>query len=131
MSPSKEKKFQVITSIQRRTENPLMIRNPLQTVLVTTGRTSGLARRTPIGGRRVGRTFWFVAAHGHRANYVRNIEKNPEVRLRHHGRWYTGTAYPMPDDDPIARMKMLPRVNSALARVLGTGLMTIRVDLTK
>ena len=129
VSRNQETKFRVITSFQRRIENPLLSRVPFQTLLETTGRSSGQPRRTPIGGRKVGRTFWLVAAHGTRASYVRNIEKNPQVRLRLRGRWYTGTAHPLPDDDTAARLRMLPRFNSTAVRGLGTSLMTVRIDL--
>ncbi len=46
------------------------------------------------------------------------------------GRWRNGTAHPLPDDDPIARLATLPRMNSAIVRALGTNLLTIRIDLT-
>jgi deazaflavin-dependent oxidoreductase (nitroreductase family) len=130
VSRTQDLKFRTITYVQRRFENPLLRRVPFQTLLETTGRKSGLPRRTPIGGARQGRTFWLVAAHGDRAQYVRNIEADNRVRVRYFGRWYEGTAYPMPEDDPMARMRSLPRVNSALVWALGTGLMTVRVDLT-
>lgn len=129
MSRYRDIKFRVITYVQRKFENPLLQRVPFQTLLETTGRTSGLPRRTPVGGRRVGREFWLVAAHGPRAQYVRNIEADPKVRLRLYGRWYTGVAHPLPHDDPIARMRMLPRVNSTAVWALGTELMTVRIDL--
>jgi deazaflavin-dependent oxidoreductase (nitroreductase family) len=131
VSRSQETKFRVITYVQRRFENPLLRRNPFQTLLETTGRTSGLPRRTPVGGHRVGGTFWLVAAHGPRAQYVRNIEADPQVRLRFHGRWYAGTAHPMPGDDPIARLRTLPRFNSTAVRALSTNLMTVRIDFTR
>jgi hypothetical protein len=35
----------------------------------------------------------------------------------------------MPDDDPIARMRELPTLNSAMVRVMGSDLLTLRVDL--
>jgi hypothetical protein len=35
----------------------------------------------------------------------------------------------MPQDDPVARLRALPRVNSLGVRVLGTNLLTVRVDL--
>jgi hypothetical protein len=49
------------------------------------------------------------------------------VRLR--GRWHTGTAYLVPDDDPTERLKSLPQFNSFGVRTFGTNLLTIRVDL--
>jgi hypothetical protein len=35
----------------------------------------------------------------------------------------------MPDDDPRRRLKRLPRANGLLVRLLGTDLLTIRIDL--
>lgn len=66
---------------------------------------------------------------GERSQYVRNIKADPRVRVRLRGRWHTGTARLLPDDDPIARLRGLPRSNSAAVRALGTGLLTVRVDL--
>jgi deazaflavin-dependent oxidoreductase (nitroreductase family) len=99
------------------------------TMLETTGRKSGEPRRTAIGGRVVGNAFWMVSEHGDHSHYVLNIKANPAVRLRLHGKWRTGTAHLLPDDDVTARLKGLPGVNSALVRLMGSDLMTIRVDL--
>ncbi|MDX3587220.1 MULTISPECIES: nitroreductase/quinone reductase family protein [Streptomyces] len=122
-------KQRVVTAFQRRVANPVLRRVPLQTVLETTGRTSGLPRRTPIGGRRVGDTFWLVSEYGEKSHYIRNIKADPSVRVRLRGRWHKGTAHLLPDDDPVARLRALPRMNSAAVRVLGSGLLTVRVDL--
>ncbi|CAL9454536.1 hypothetical protein SUDANB58_02521 [Streptomyces sp. enrichment culture] len=124
-------RFRAATAFQRRVANPLLRRLPLQTVLETTGRVSGLPRRTPVGGRRVGDSFWLVSEFGERSQYVRNIRADPRVRVRIKGRWHTGTAHPLPDDDPIARLRALPRFNSAAVRAFGTHLMTVRVDLDR
>ncbi|WP_101468597.1 nitroreductase/quinone reductase family protein [Nocardia fluminea] len=98
-------------------------------LLETTGRRTGLARRTPIGGRRVGDSFWLVSDHGTASPYVLNIVANPRVRLRVGARWHTGTAHPLPADDSRARLRELPRFNSMMVRALGTNLLTIRIDL--
>ena len=99
-------------------------------ILETTGRKSGLPRQTPVGNGLEGDTFWIVAEHGRRAAYVRNIEADPRVRLMVGRRWRTGTAHPMPDDDHLERQKKIGRrLNAATVRVMGTDLMTIRVDL--
>ncbi|WP_416483293.1 nitroreductase/quinone reductase family protein [Streptomyces sp. CL12] len=124
-----DRKHRIVTSFQRRL-NPVLRRLPLQTVLETTGRVSGVPRRTPVGGRRVGASFWLVSEFGHRSQYVRNIEADPRVRVRIAGRWHHGTAHLLPDDDPRARLRGLPRLNSTAVRALGTDLLTIRVDLT-
>ncbi|MEU7042286.1 nitroreductase/quinone reductase family protein [Streptomyces varsoviensis] len=121
-------KFRTITAVQRRL-NPLLARLPSQVVLETTGRKSGLPRRTPVGGRRVGDAFWLVSEYGDKSNYVRNIQADPRVRVRLKGRWHTGTARLLPHDDPRARLKTLPRFNSAAVRAFGTNLLTIRIDL--
>ncbi|MFE4408746.1 nitroreductase/quinone reductase family protein [Streptomyces sp. NPDC093064] len=129
MSRYADIKRRAVTTFQRRVANPVLRRLPLQTVLETTGRASGLPRRTPVGGRRVGDSFWLVSEFGERSQYVRNIRADPEVRVRIRGRWYEGTAYPLPDDDPVARLRGLPRLNSTAVRALGTDLLTVRVGL--
>ncbi|MEU6522718.1 nitroreductase/quinone reductase family protein [Streptomyces sp. NPDC046924] len=129
MSRHSERKYRAVTAVQRRIANPLMRRSPLQTLLETTGRVSGLPRRTPVGGRRVGDSFWLVSEFGERSQYVRNIRADPRVRVRIRGRWHTGTAHPLPEDDPVARLRALPRMNSAAVRAVGSGLLTVRVDL--
>ncbi|MFF2406292.1 nitroreductase/quinone reductase family protein [Streptomyces sp. NPDC058092] len=131
MSRSRELKFRVVTSFQRHVANPLTRRLRSQTLLETTGRTSGLPRRTPVGGRRVGQAFWLVSEYGEKSQYVRNIQADPRVRVRIKGRWYPGTAHLLPEDDARARLKALPRYNSAAVRALGTNLLTVRVDLTE
>ncbi|GGQ83102.1 nitroreductase/quinone reductase family protein [Streptomyces pilosus] len=128
MTSRAERKYRAATAFQRRI-NPVLRRLPLQTVLETTGRVSGLPRRTPVGGRRTGRSFWLVSEFGERSQYVRNITADPRVRVRVRGRWHTGTAVLLPDDDPVARLRTLPRLNSVAVRALGAGLLTVRVDL--
>ncbi|MFF3330469.1 nitroreductase/quinone reductase family protein [Streptomyces sp. NPDC002888] len=128
MSRLADLRFRAATTFQRRI-NPLLRRLPLQTVVETTGRVSGLPRQTPVGGRRVGDSFWLVSEFGDRSQYVRNIRANPKVRVRIGGRWHTGTAHLLPDDDPVARLRALPRFNSTAVRALGTNLLTVRVDL--
>ncbi|MGW0187126.1 nitroreductase family deazaflavin-dependent oxidoreductase [Streptomyces sp. NPDC003362] len=129
-APPSDLRFRATTAFQRHLVNPLMRRLPFHTLLETTGRVSGLPRRTPLGGRRVGDSFWIVSEFGERSQYVRNIQADPRVRVRVGGRWHTGTAHLLPDDDAVARLRTLPRFNSAAVRTIGTNLLTIRVDLT-
>lgn len=114
--------------------NPVMLRLvpyiPGQAVIETTGRRSGLPRRTPVGGRLAGRTFWLVAEHGMAAGYVRNIAADPRVRVQLRGRWYAGTARILPGDDARRRLWQLPWANGLGVLLAGTDLLTIRVDLT-
>jgi hypothetical protein len=51
------------------------------------------------------------------------------VRLRLRGRWRTGTAFLLDEDDPRRRLKRLPGFTSRLVRTLGTDLLSVRVDL--
>ncbi|WP_328769577.1 nitroreductase family deazaflavin-dependent oxidoreductase [Streptomyces sp. NBC_00286] len=129
MSRFHDLKFRAVTTFQRRVANPLSRRLPFQTLLETTGRKSGRPRRTPLGGSRVGNEFWIVSEYGEKSQYVRNIQANPRVRVRIKGRWHTGTAHLLPEDDPIARLRKLPRANSTAVRLVGTDLLTVRVDL--
>ncbi|MEV6911813.1 nitroreductase/quinone reductase family protein [Amycolatopsis sp. NPDC051071] len=129
MSRFHEIKHRVVTTLQRNVGNPLLVRLPSQMIIETTGRKSGVPRQTPIGGRRMGREFWIVSEFGEKSQYVRNIQADPRVRVRIKGQWHTGTAHLLPDDDARARLKALPRFNSAAVQAVGTDLLTIRVDL--
>jgi len=116
--------------------NPLM-RRALETGLVpgwalleTTGRRSGQPRRVPVGDGLRGAQFWIVAEHGRHANYVRNIEQNPRVRVKVRRRWLAGTAHLLPDDDPRARLRMLRRPwNDIGLRAMASEMLVVRVDL--
>ncbi|MFJ2726532.1 nitroreductase/quinone reductase family protein [Streptomyces collinus] len=132
MSPQPQPgpKQRIVTRFQRLVVNPLNRRLPFQTLLETTGRASGQPRRTPVGGRRAGDSFWIVSEFGFTSQYVRNIQADPRVRVRLRGRWHHGTAHLLPEDDARARLRTLPRFNSAVVRALGAGLLTVRVDLS-
>ena len=118
----------IVHPFQRFAVNPVGCRMPI-TMLETVGRKSGQPRRTAVGGRMIGNQFWMVSEHGAHSDYVRKIKANPAVRVRISGHWHTGTAQLMPDDDAAARLAELPRANSAVVRLVGTDLLTIRVDL--
>jgi deazaflavin-dependent oxidoreductase (nitroreductase family) len=99
-------------------------------LLETTGRRSGQPRRVPVGNGLRGEHFWIVAEHGRHADYVRNIERDPRVRVNVRRRWRTGTAHLLPDDDPRARLRRLKRpLNDAGLRVMATEMLVIRIDL--
>jgi deazaflavin-dependent oxidoreductase (nitroreductase family) len=132
-----ERKRRLVTAVQVRLLNPpvraLAARGlmPGVALLETTGRKSGDTRRTPVsnGLERGTHTFWIVAEMGRKAAYVRNIEADPRVRVRVRGRWRTGIAHVIDDDDPRARLRSIPRVNAAGVRAMGTELLVVRVDL--
>jgi deazaflavin-dependent oxidoreductase (nitroreductase family) len=118
-----------LTDAIHRIASPIARSLPSQVVLETTGRLSGKQRRTPIAGRLDGDVFWFVSMNGESSKYVRNIKANNVVRLRIHGRWRTGRAQLLPDDDARARNATFSWVNRTANSALGTGLLTIRVDI--
>jgi deazaflavin-dependent oxidoreductase (nitroreductase family) len=113
----------------------LGIRPPGTALLETTGRKSGKSRRTPVTDGLDGDTFWIVTEHGHRAGYVRNIQANPHVCVKVAGRWRSGTAHLLEDDDPRQRLRYIgsrrlwSRLNAATVLLMQTELLTIRVDL--
>jgi len=126
---SRTRQRRIVTAFQRHLGNPVLSRLPGQTLLETTGRKSGLPRRTPVGGPRTGDQFWLVSEFGLHSHYVQNVLTEPRVRLRLHGHWYSGVTHLLPEDDARARLKSLPHLNSIAVRALGTNLLTIRVDL--
>jgi deazaflavin-dependent oxidoreductase (nitroreductase family) len=125
---TRDRKRQFVHRVQRLVVNPIGRQLPV-TMLETTGRKSGQPRRTAIGGKLVGNQYWMVSEHGDHSDYVRNIKANPAVRLRVGGQWRSGVAHLLPDDDPWERLRHLPRLNSTGVRVMGTDLLTVRVDL--
>jgi deazaflavin-dependent oxidoreductase (nitroreductase family) len=143
---SRRVKVLVVRVFQRWTINPLMRLlltiglNPLGlAILETRGRNSGKLRRVPVGNGRKGDSFWIIAEHGMRANYVRNIARDPRVRVRlrigWRYRWVTGMATVLPDDDALARQRRiiawhpLRALNAVNVRVLGADLLTVHVRL--
>jgi deazaflavin-dependent oxidoreductase (nitroreductase family) len=114
--------------VRRLLDHGLMPRT--HALLETTGRKSGQPRRVPVGNGLRGDTFWIVTEHGYQANYVKNIEADPRVRVKVGRKWRDGTAHLLPDDDVRARMKKLNRpTNDAMVRLAGSELMTVRIDL--
>ena len=139
-------KYRIVQVLQKYVLNPpikflltLGVVPPGYAMIETTGRKTGKTRRTPVGDGQVGGQFWIVAEHGKRAGYVRNIESNPQVRVKFrrglHARWYNGTAHLLSDDDPRERQRWLGRelpsstANAAAVRLFGTQLLTVRIDL--
>jgi deazaflavin-dependent oxidoreductase (nitroreductase family) len=101
-------------------------------LLETIGRRSGQPRRTPVGDGLRGEEFWIVTEHGYDAGYVRNIQADPRVRVNVRGRWRTGTAHILPDEDPYAKLRELRRpINDAVLLAVGTRQLVIRVDLDR
>jgi len=105
-------------------------------LLETTGRRTGLTRRTPVTVATDGDVIWLVAEHGWGCGYVRNISAEPRVRLKIGRYWHAGRAVLVPEDDAWRRRAAIDRHNGWLGRadgvffkVLGSQPMTVRVDL--
>jgi deazaflavin-dependent oxidoreductase (nitroreductase family) len=116
----------------------LRIPIPGDALLETTGRRTGQRRRTPVCDGLVGDTFWLVAQRGRAADWVRNIEANPRVRVkvsRLRTRWRTGTAHILDTDDPRKRQRILGQASLArwlcvcTSKAVSTNPLTVRVDL--
>ena len=127
-------KRRVVTLLQKHLINPRTRkrageRGERYALLETTGRKSGEPRQTPVGNGLIGETFWIVAEHGRQAQYVRNIERDPRVRVKVGGRWLAGTAHLMPEDDPLKRQDTLDPATAREVRMMGTDLLTVRIDL--
>jgi deazaflavin-dependent oxidoreductase (nitroreductase family) len=131
--------------LQRSLINPLdklafalRIPPPGDALLETTGRRTGRPRVTPVCDGTEGDTFWIIAQHGRSADYVRNIEANPRVRVKgslSRTGWRAGTAHILDDDDPAERMRTLSRGNRwrrlclQTSAAIATKPLTVRVDL--
>jgi deazaflavin-dependent oxidoreductase (nitroreductase family) len=143
---SRRAKVLLARTLQRYIMNPLMRVllvariNPYGlAILETRGHASGKIRRVPVGNGRKGDSFWIIAEHGARAGYVRNIQRDPHVRVRLRTglryRWVPGTATICPDDDPLARQRQiiawhpLRALNAVNVRVFGADLLTVHVQL--
>jgi deazaflavin-dependent oxidoreductase (nitroreductase family) len=111
-------KHQIVHTLQKYLLNPpikvalaLSLPLPGYALLETRGRKTAKPRRTPVGDGRIGNRFWLVAEHGMKSGYVRNIARDPHVRLKlrqgltYH--WHTGTAHLLSDDDPLERQHWL------------------------
>jgi deazaflavin-dependent oxidoreductase (nitroreductase family) len=131
--------------LQRSLINPLdklafalRIPPPGDALLETTGRRTGRPRVTPVCDGTEGDTFWIVAQHGRSADYVRNIEANPRVRVKgslSRTGWRSGTAHILDDDDPVERVRILSRGNRwrrlclQASGAVATNPLCVRIDL--
>jgi deazaflavin-dependent oxidoreductase (nitroreductase family) len=141
-------KIRVVNPLQKALLNPLVklafglgIPPAGDALLETIGRRTGQPRSTPVCDGLDGYTFWIIAQHGRRAEYVRNIEANARVRVKvsgpSGGRWRRGTAHILDDDDPRERRRILSRTSLThglcfyASGAVSTSLVTIRIDLDR
>jgi len=73
-------------------------------ILTTTGRKSGKTRRRCVRAVRRGDKVYFVAIKGTRTGWLRNVQANPNVRLRIRGGTYAGTPRELHDAEKRAAM---------------------------
>ena len=135
----------VIDRLQKSVINPLdklafALRTPPpgDALLETIGGRTGRSRLTPVCDCREGDAFWIVAQQGRDADYVRNIEANPRVRVKGSlsgSGWRSGTAHILDDDDPEERVRILGRGNRwrrlclEASTSMSTSPLTVRIDL--
>jgi deazaflavin-dependent oxidoreductase (nitroreductase family) len=139
-------KDRVVYPLEKRVINPIVllawrlgIPPPGDALLETTGRRTGQPRRTPVCDGLDGEIFWLVAQRGQRADWVRNIQANPRVRVKMRTRsgvdWRAGTARVLDDDDPRERLRLIGQRNLACrlcvraSAAMGTSPLTVRIDL--
>ncbi len=81
--------------------------------LGTTGRVSGLPREIEIWfGTVSGSTLYLLAGSGEKAQWVRNLRKQPKVTVRVNAITYTATARvvePATDEDALARKLLVEK----------------------
>src|SRR3954467_5735067 len=136
MAADRSVKRRVSKLVTVRLVNPLVrpllehARLPGWALLETTGRRSGQPRPVPLGDGPRGHAFWIVPEPGWSADYVKNIQADPRVRVKARGRWRSGKAHILVDDDANTRLRWLRRpVNDSMLKLVGTEQLTIRVDL--
>jgi deazaflavin-dependent oxidoreductase (nitroreductase family) len=136
----------VFYPLQQRLVNPIVklawgLRLPIpgDALLETTGRRTGQPRHTPVCDGLDGEVFWLVSQRGRHADWVRNLEANPRVRVKVGGgpraSWRAGTAHILDGDDPRERQRILARGNLArrlcvcTSKEAETSPLTVRIDL--
>jgi deazaflavin-dependent oxidoreductase (nitroreductase family) len=139
-------KDRVVYPLEKRVVNPIVklawrlgLPPPGDALLETTGRRTGKPRRTPVCDGLDGETFWLVAQRGHRADWVRNIQADPRVRVRVRSGsglgWRAGTAHILDEDDPRERLRLIGRGDLmrrlcvSTSGAMGTSPLTVRIDL--
>lgn len=132
--------------LQTSVVNPLVrlafrlgIPDPGDALLETTGRRTGRRRLTPVCDGLDGDTYWLFSERGRDADWVRNIEADPRVRVmlrsRRPTQWRSGTARILPDDDPHERQRLLSqgkpwrKLCLETSGALATDPLTVRIDL--
>lgn len=124
----------VVRAYQRannKLQSPLMGLLPGWGVIETRGHRTGQVRRVPVGGRVSDGAFWLVAGDGRASAFVRNIDADPRVRVRFHGRWHDGIARVVEGDDAVARALRINPFNGAFLWIANprSRMLSIHVEL--
>jgi deazaflavin-dependent oxidoreductase (nitroreductase family) len=139
-------KDRVIHPLQTRVVNPIVmlahnlgLPPPGDALLETTGRRTGRPVRTPVCDGLDGEVFWLIAQRGRSADWVRNIQADPRVRVKVRTGsgvvWRAGTAHILDDDDPrervrsISRQGLMRRLCVCASAAVATDPLTVRIDL--
>jgi deazaflavin-dependent oxidoreductase (nitroreductase family) len=103
---------------------------PWWVLLETRGRRTGKPRTTPLARGPVdGDVVWLNSVHGRHAQWVRNLEAMPEVRIRLSGRWHQARATVLEYDEATAqRFNLYARSGP---RTLGIDPALVRVELRR
>ena len=103
---------------------------PWWVLLETHGRRTGKRRRTPLArGPVEGDLMWLSSVHGRHAQWVRNLEAAPQVRVKLSGRWYDACATVHPYDQATARRFNLYARSGP--RTLGIDPALVRLELRR
>ena len=105
-------------------------------LLTTYGRKSGLARVTPLTYEKRGEDIVVASARASSADWLRNIQANPRVRVRVGRRLFDGTARISADPEEVAdylqhQFARNPRAFGAILRAEGLATPPSRVDLVR
>ena len=103
---------------------------PWWVLVETRGRKTGMQRTTPLARGPVdGDVVWLNSVHGRRADWVRNIEATPQVRIKLSGRWHD--AHATVHDYEEATVRRFNRYARSGPRTLGIDPALVRVELRR
>jgi deazaflavin-dependent oxidoreductase (nitroreductase family) len=132
--------------VQSSVVNPLVrlafrlgIPDPGDALLETTARRTGKPRLTPVCEGLEDQTFWLISERGRDAEWVRDIEASPRVRVKPRSErpaaWRSGTAHVLDRDDVPGRRRILSqggfwrRLCLRTSAALAADPVTVRIDL--
>jgi len=103
-------------------------------LLTTTGRKSGLARVTPLQFELIDGVYHIGAVFGTKTDWVRNIQADPQVKVRVKNQEFKGTAVVFTDPEELAdfieyRLEKRPRLIGMIMRMDGFSSNPTRADL--